>query len=90
MSVRCIECGWILPAAFQLGFAGWKIKLGEPPVPEKSYLLFACGNCDAWHRVDLIERGSAKTENGEAFGNMPPQCDAQTVAIIKRKRAKLL
>jgi len=55
--IRCI-CGWLLPAAFQI-VAGD----GNPPDVQAAgcTLLFACGNCRAWHPMPLTVRWAGVT-----------------------------
>ncbi len=69
---RC-ECGWILPAGFQV-VKREATREGHhelvAPAPG-TLLLFACGNCGAWHPIPLSREGGARTPNAAGFAKMP-------------------
>jgi hypothetical protein len=65
LPARC-DCGWILPAAFQV------LQPGDPSpmFPNGALLLFACGGCGVWLQCNLSRRGGAKLPNAAGFGDM--------------------
>jgi hypothetical protein len=70
LPARC-ECGWILPAGFQVMCPGPTLLLLPRPtpllLPAHSQLFFACGNCGAWRTCALSPRGGATTANAAGF-----------------------
>jgi len=70
LPVKC-DCGWILPAAFQLIAPNWYGKDGDVPLQKGTVLLLACGNCGVWLSIAISPRGAARTASADGFEKMP-------------------
>lgn len=84
LPVRC-ECGWILPAAFQLIVPGFAV--GDFVVAEGTTLLVACGNCGVWLSCAMTTRAAACTENAAGFAGMP-EIREEPVRAAKPRKGK--